>query len=128
MTDVQLAHLLLRGVLGLNITAHALARLPNVSGFATQLTADFARTPLPAWSVTTFARVIPFAELAIGVAVLLGIKLRWARLAGGGLIAALSVGACLAQMWDAAGLQLVYALVYAVLLAGVAHARFTVRS
>ncbi|HSC88123.1 MAG TPA: MauE/DoxX family redox-associated membrane protein [Polyangiaceae bacterium] len=128
MSHIQLAHLLLRAILGLNLTAHALARLPRVSAFANQLTGDFHAVPLPAWAVSAFAHVVPFAELAIGLAVLLGVKLPWALVAGGALLGVLTFGACLAEMWEVAGLQLVYALVYAVLLAGAAHARFVVLS
>lgn len=123
--DRQLAHLGLRVVLGLNIAVHGLVRLPAPMTFADKLTAGFSETLLPATLVYPIAVAIPFVELAIGLAVLVGFRLRAALLGGLGLMGLLTVGVCLQQRWEVAGLQLVYALVYWVLLANASDARWT---
>ena len=41
---------------------------------------------LPEWAVLTVARVLPWFELIVGVLLLIGYKLRWASVAGTGLL------------------------------------------
>ncbi|AKV00578.1 hypothetical protein AKJ09_07241 [Labilithrix luteola] len=123
--DYELGHLVLRVVVGVNILGHGLARIGSPGAFADALTHDFASTPLPSWSVRLFALTLPFLEFAVGLLVLLGLRLREALLAGGAIIAALTLGMTLRQQWEVVGLQLIYGLAYAALLAGARHARFT---
>ncbi len=122
-TDAQLAHLVLRVTLGLNMAAHGAVRVGHVSDFAAALVRDFSATVLPSWSVSAFATVLPFAELAIGVGILAGVRLRATLTAGGLLLAALMFGSCLRQAWEIVGIQLIYALTYYVLLTRAADAR-----
>ena len=42
---------------------------------------------LPEWAVLTVARVLPWFELVVGVLLLIGYKVRWASVAGTGLLA-----------------------------------------
>lgn len=123
--DYELAHLVLRVIVGINIFGHGLVRIGSAGAFADALTRDFASTPLPSWSVHVFALALPFVEFAVGLLVLLGLRLREALLAGGATIAALTFGSTLRQQWEIVGLQLIYGLAYAALLAGARHARFT---
>jgi thiosulfate dehydrogenase [quinone] large subunit len=87
---------------------------------------DFASAPLPAWSVWAFGAVLPTAELVIGLAILLGAKLRAALFLGALLIAALVLGTCLRQQWELAGVQMLYALIYFVLAARAGDARCSI--
>jgi thiosulfate dehydrogenase [quinone] large subunit len=107
-------HLGLRLVVGVNLLAHGLARIGDIPGFAAHLASDFAGV-LPAALVRPFAFCVPPLELAIGLLVLLGVRLREVLLAASALLAALTFGACLIQRWEIVGLQLVYALAYWVL-------------
>ncbi|KFE71318.1 hypothetical protein DB31_3448 [Hyalangium minutum] len=125
ISDAALAHLGLRLVLGINIAVHGLVRVPAPVAFAEGMVKGFAETPLPAPLVLAFGVTLPFIELAVGVAVLLGLRLRWALFGGLLVMAGLTFGTCLQQNWNNAGLQLTYAVAYAALLATVAHARFT---
>jgi thiosulfate dehydrogenase [quinone] large subunit len=125
-TDGELAHLVLRLTLGLNIAVHGLVRVGHAGAFAASLVHDFQATVLPAWSVEAFGFALPFLELTVGVAIVIGLKLRATVFAGAALMAALMLGTCLRQAWDIAGIQLVYALTYFVLLSRAADARLTV--
>ncbi len=113
-----LATPLLRVILGVNIAVHGLSRiLAGPSMFAHALAAKFAPTPLSPRTVIAFALSLPWVEAAVGTLVLFGLASRTAYSIGMLVIAALTFGATLTQDWDAAGLQLIYALIYTVLLA-----------
>ncbi|MGK4008971.1 MauE/DoxX family redox-associated membrane protein [Sorangium sp. So ce1036] len=118
------AHACLRLVLGTNIAVHGLARVRDAAGFGAKLAADFDGL-LPSWLVGPFGAAVPFLELGIGVAVLLGLRLREALAAGGVLLASLTFGMGLRQQWEVVGLQLVYALAYWALLYRMEDARLT---
>ncbi len=124
LTDAQLAHLTLRGALGVNICMHGLARLPRLHAFADGMVKDFAGTALPPSFVFGFASALAPLEALIGACILLGIKLRTALAAGAAVMIALAFGTCLRQEWNVAGLQLVYSLAYFALLARLADARW----
>ena len=120
------AYLLLRAMLGVNMLMHGVSRiLAGPSAFAAGLVHGFQSTPLPAPLTYSFALALPFAEALIGVLLLLGLFRRFALLLGGALMVALTFGTTLKQDWPSAGLQLIYALVYAALLAFLHHDRFT---
>jgi len=125
-TDAQRAHLVLRLTLGLNILAHGVVRVGHPFAFAEALVHQLEKTVLPAWTIRPFALALPFAELLVGLAIVAGLRLRTALTAGGLLIAALTVGVCLNQDWEVAGLQLLYALAYFTLSSRAADARCTV--
>jgi thiosulfate dehydrogenase [quinone] large subunit len=67
--------------------------------------------------VRLFALILPCAESVVGLLVLIGVRTRLTLVAGSLLILTLSFGATLNQDWESAGLQLIYAAVYASLLA-----------
>ncbi|MGB7356104.1 MAG: hypothetical protein WBD06_20530 [Acidobacteriaceae bacterium] len=77
----------------------------------------FRNAPLPAWSVHAFGLVLPWAEAILGFLLLLGLCTRIALVAGSLLIMVLTFGATWRQDWSTAGVQLIYAAVYAALLA-----------
>jgi len=66
-----------------------------------------------------------FAEAIIGLFALLGLASRYAYVAGALLILSLTFGSTLRQDWASAGLQLVYALLYAILLATREYNKFS---
>ena len=116
--DAALGYLLLRATIGTNIFIHGLSRiLAGPSHFADALVPAFQHAPLPAGLVRLFALALPWAESIVGLLVLVGIRTRFALVAGSLLILTLTFGATLNQDWESAGLQLIYATVYASLLA-----------
>ena len=116
--DLLLAYGLLRLILGVNIAVHGVSRINlGVRSFAQGLVPLSASTPLSPRAVYAYATALPFTETAIGFLVFFGLESRYAYVLGLLLILSLTFGATLRQDWESAGLQLVYALTYAVLLA-----------
>jgi thiosulfate dehydrogenase [quinone] large subunit len=116
-SDEKIAYALLRAVAGTNLLMHGVSRLlAGPLGFTTHLTEQFARSPLPEAIVRGFGTVLPPIEGLIGLLLLIGWKTRWALIAASLLMLVLTFGSALVQDWAAAGVQLMYALVFSVLL------------
>ena len=114
----SLAFLLLRLTLGLNICMHGVSRLAaGPAAFADSLVPMFQNTALPVWSVHIFGLILPWAETILGFLLFIGFCTSVVLLAGSLLILVLTFGTTLRQDWSTAGVQLVYAAIYAALLA-----------
>jgi thiosulfate dehydrogenase (quinone) large subunit len=113
-----LAFLLLRLTLGLNICMHGVSRFAvGPAAFADSLAPMFQKTPLPAWSVHLFGLILPWTEAILGFLLFIGLFTRLALVSGSLLIMVLMFGTTLRQDWSIASIQLIYAAVYAALLA-----------
>jgi thiosulfate dehydrogenase (quinone) large subunit len=120
--NLPLGYGLLRATLGLNICFHGISRIvQGPAVFANALVPMFARTPLPAGLVRSFGLTLPWVEALLGFLLLIGLWTRAALIGGALLIFVLTFGTALRQDWDTAGLQLIYAAVYATLLASHEH-------
>lgn len=117
LRDRRLGYAALRVALGLNFLLHGLTRLADLNGFATGIVGEFEGTILPADLVRAFATVLPFAEGAVGLLVLLGLFTRGALLAGVAVMLALLFGSGLQQNWGTVATQMAYVLYFAALLA-----------
>jgi thiosulfate dehydrogenase [quinone] large subunit len=116
--DRRLAYALLRAIIGVNLAVHGISRLlAGPHAFAASLVGMFHATPLPVWSVMSFGLALPWIEAILGLLILLGLATRSALIAASLTILALTFGATLRQDWESAGLQLIYAVIYAALLA-----------
>jgi thiosulfate dehydrogenase (quinone) large subunit len=115
--DRKLGYLVLRFTLGLSILMHGLVRLPHLQAFADGLVKMFGDTPLPAMLVRPFGFGLVFVETAVGLLVLLGLWTQEALLVGSAAMAALIFGSALRSEWDTVAIQLLYAAIYAALLA-----------
>ncbi len=117
VSEKALAYGLLRAALGVNFAGHGFTRIYNgVGQFAATTAEHMAKSPLPHGFVVGFGYAIPWIEAVLGVALILGFGTRVA-LAGGALfMMALTVGVTSNQQWDVAGQQLLYSLVFFVLL------------
>jgi thiosulfate dehydrogenase (quinone) large subunit len=118
LLDRRLAYLLLRLTLGINIMLHGVVRLPALGAFAEGTVQQFAGTPLPAVAVRLFGLSLPFLETVIGLLLIVGLWTRWALVAGALLIAALVFGTALRSDWETLSIQMLYAIIYYLLLAG----------
>jgi thiosulfate dehydrogenase (quinone) large subunit len=116
--DYSLAYALLRVTLGVNIAMHGISRILAGAGiFASGLEKQFAATLLPHFAVSAFGHTLPWAEASIGLLILIGGATRIALVAGALLILVLTFGSTLHQDWQIAGIQLTYAIAYALLIA-----------
>lgn len=107
----------MRFILGLSIFMHGLSRLPHLQEFADGLVKMFADTLLPAMLVHAFALALVFVEATVGLLLLLGLWTQEALLVGSATMALLVFGTALRSDWNVVAIQLLYALIYAVLLA-----------
>lgn len=116
--DIILAYTILRIVFGINIFVHGLVRLNNIPGFVQSQVGLYEGLPVPAFLIAGPAFLIPIIEFATGLLMIIGLETRKALIAGFILMMPLMFGVCLLQKWDIAGLQLIYCLVYFILLIG----------
>ena len=125
--DPQLAYLVFRLTLGINILVHGAGRIfgPGAEAFATTTAAEFTKTALPLGLVHAFLVVVPFAELVLGALTTLGLFTRWVLTLGGLLIAAFVFGTAMRSDWTTVGVQMIYAITYYLLLLNRAHNRFS---
>ena len=115
--DLVLGYALLRITLGINIAMHGISRILAGPGtFAASLTQQFSSTVLPHFALLGFGYALPWLETLIGLLVLVGALTRVALVAGASLIAVLTFGSSLHQDWNIVGLQLIYAIVYFMLI------------
>jgi thiosulfate dehydrogenase [quinone] large subunit len=127
--NFQSAYFLLRATLGLNICLHGVSRiLAGTSHFASSLVPGFEKTFLPTAFVYSFGLALPWFEGAFGLLLLLGLATRLSLIAGSLLIFVLTFGTALKQDWPTASLQLIYAALYAALLAFHHYNRYSVDS
>ncbi len=105
--------------LGVNFAGHGLTRIYNgVGQFAATTAEHMAKSPLPHGFVLGFGFCIPWIEAVLGVALILGVGTRVALATGAVFMMALTVGVTSNQQWDVAGQQLLYSVVFALLLTG----------
>ncbi len=117
MSDQFLAYLLLRLTMGVNFTFHAIPRfLKGVGGFRDKMVADFSQTPLPAFFVYAFGTVLTYLELIIGILLTIGLFTRYTLVAASLLMMALMVGTSFQQKWDVVASQLIYSIIFYVLV------------
>ena len=124
--DWKLAYLTLRFTLGLSILMHGLVRLPHLNAFAGEMAKLFADTLLPSILVRAFGFGLVFVESAVGLLLLLGLWTRMALLVGSLTMAALVFGTALRSDWNTLAIQMLYALIYVVLIATRRHNTYSV--
>jgi len=125
--DGQLAYLMFRLTLGVNILVHGAGRIfgPGVEAFAATTAAEFTKTALPMGLVHAFLVALPFAELVLGALLTLGLFTRWALALGGLVITVLVFGTAMRSDWNTVGVQMIYAIAYYLLLVHRARNRFS---
>jgi thiosulfate dehydrogenase [quinone] large subunit len=117
LTHKQTAYALLRIALGVNFFMHGSIRLySGLGAFASSTAEHLAKSPLPHGFVLGFGYAIPFIEVLLGLGLILGLFTRLALTLGAVFIMALTVGVTSNQQWDVAGQQLVYSVVFFLLL------------
>jgi thiosulfate dehydrogenase [quinone] large subunit len=75
-----------------------------------------AKSPLPHGFVLGFSYAIPVIEALLGVALIFGVLTRVALVLGAVFMMGLTIGVGSNQQWDIAGQQLVYSVIFFLLL------------
>jgi thiosulfate dehydrogenase [quinone] large subunit len=115
--DKSLAYALLRIALGVNFSGHGLIRIYNgVGAFATTTAEHMAKSPLPHSFTYACSYAIPFIEAVLGLALVLGVFTRVTLVCGAVFIMSLTIGVASNQQWDVASQQLIYSVVFFLLL------------
>lgn len=119
MTNTQMAQLVMRIGLAINLFMHGLVRIPKLTVFVEKTAAGFAHTLLPDMLTRAFLYALPFVELLIGGLILVGGRFgQWGYLLGGLLMGVLLFGTSLKEDWNTAGTQLIYLIAFALALRG----------
>ena len=122
-----LAYALLRIAFGVNFLGHGLFRILSGTGtFAHTMAEHLTKSPLPIGFAVSFGYAIPFLELALGLALIAGLFTRTTLVCGALFMMALTIGVTSNQQWDVAGQQLLYSLIFFVLLFWYEHNSFAV--
>lgn len=112
----QLAFFVARVTIGINFLVHGLVRIPKLSKFAEGLASGFKDSYIPEALVIPFGHTLPFIELLLGLLLLVGFKTKFAAVAGGLLIAVLTLGAAMKEDWPLVGSLTVYAIFFFLLI------------
>lgn len=119
MNSTQLAQLVIRLGLGINMLMHGLVRIPKLTTFVSKTSAGFAHTLLPEILTKAFLYTLPFVELTSGILILLGGQFsKWGYFLGGLIVSALLFGTTLKEDWSGAGNQLIYVIAFYLALRG----------
>ena len=129
ITDKSLAYALLRIALGVNFAGHGLIRIYNgVAAFAQTIAEHMAKSPLPHGFTYAFSYAIPFFEAVLGLTLILGVFTRISLVCGAVFMMALTIGVTSNQQWDIASQQLLYSVVFFLLLYLIEHNALAVDS
>ena len=125
--DRQLAYVVFRLSLGINILVHGAGRIfgAGAEAFASKTMGEFTATSMPPGLTYAFLVILPFVELVLGALITVGLFTRWALTCGGLLIAALILGTALRSDWATVGIQMIYSITYYLLLVNRTENRFS---
>ncbi|MDQ1404642.1 MAG: thiosulfate dehydrogenase (quinone) large subunit [Acidobacteriaceae bacterium] len=117
ISNTEIGYFLLRLTFGTNLFLHGVARLiEGHAAFLVYITKEMQAAPLPSWFLPPFAYILPWLEGSIGLLISLGLFTRNALVAGSLVLLVLQIGSSLAQNWPVVGDQLVYAVIFFILL------------
>ena len=125
LSNVELAFVVGRVLVGINLLGHGLVRLPKVPAFRAWMVTFFQGTMLPGWLVAPFATAIPYVEFGLGLLLISGLLTKPALVVAAAVLGMLLLGSCLKEQWESVGAQMVYALAYVLLLSALAHNRLS---
>ncbi|OSY87603.1 hypothetical protein WH52_10865 [Tenacibaculum holothuriorum] len=126
-TPQQTAYTLLRITMGVNLLAHGLVRFPKLNGFRDWMVDFFKDTPFPTALVSGWATVLPFVEFGIGLLLIIGVFTYRTSIAGALLIIILLFGSCMTEQWEWAGMQMIYALIFVILISQIEYNKWTIQ-
>jgi len=115
MKKERITYLLGRLPVAMSMFGHGLERLPKLSGFSNHMVQQFNNAVLPLAAVEVFSHLLPFAELLIGVLLIIGLFTRFAAVLGVLVMLALIFGSSMIEQWENVFTQIVYGLFFALI-------------
>ncbi len=117
LSNKKLAYLCFRISIGLAMFVHGAIRLPKLSQFANGMAETFSGSIVAGFPALSMAYLIPIAEVATGLLILIGGKaVRWGLALGILTMGLLMVGTCLIEKWEILPSQLLHAVAFYLLL------------
>lgn len=110
------SYLLLRLAIAISMFGHGLVRLPKLASFSNWMVGSFENSMLPKIIITPFSYILPIAEFAIGLFLLLGIFTKPSLVAGAAVMLILLFGTSMIENWEAIPSQLIHIAFFALLL------------
>jgi thiosulfate dehydrogenase [quinone] large subunit len=107
-----LSFVFIRLAIGISMFGHGLVRIPKLNSFSEGMVGNFSQSYLPTQLVTPFSLVLPFLELFLGIALLLGWKTRIAGIGGALLMLLLMFGTSMIENWSALPSQMIHLLFF----------------
>jgi thiosulfate dehydrogenase [quinone] large subunit len=107
-TNKELALKLLQISFGINYLFHGLVRMPSLKAFVESMLHTFENTYLPESIVFPFAYLIPFIEVLLGSLLIMNKYTKTVIVLTFVFMNILVIGSCIAQKWDAVGIQTIY--------------------
>jgi thiosulfate dehydrogenase (quinone) large subunit len=108
--------LILRLGIAISMFGHGLVRLPKLKTFSHWMVGSFENSIIPKALVLPFSYVLPFAEFAVGLLLIVGLFTRSALIGGASVMLILLFGTALIENWEALPSQLIHLVFFAVLL------------
>lgn len=116
MPRSNIAYLMARLPVAMSMFGHGLIRIPKLNKFSEGMVNNFnTKSALPEWLVAPFSLVLPFAELIIGLLLLLGLFTRFALITGSLIMLALIFGSSMIEEWNSIFTQIIYGAYFALL-------------
>lgn len=96
---------------------HGVTRLAGTQNFKQVLLKEFEGTILPIKLTAIFSTVLPYIETVVGTFLLVGLLTHYVMLTGSTIMLVLLFGKSLKSDWPTVTFQMVYLLIYSMLLA-----------
>lgn len=124
--DISTAYVLLRILFGISFFITGFGKLGGIGGFANAMVEQFKDTFIPGELVRLTAFLVPPVEVLVGLSLLFGLFTRVGLIAGFILMMVLHMGVTLLKDWNTAANQLIYCIIFFVLLAGAGFNAFSI--
>lgn len=124
MENNTIAFVLLRLAVAASMFGHGLVRLPKLNGFSAWMVKSFEKSMMPEILVVPFSYILPLAEFAIGLLLILGLFTRISLIAGAVVMIMLILGTTLIEDWAALPSQLIHVAFFGILLVFIQYNRF----
>ncbi len=109
MNHFKTTFFFLRLPVAISLLGHGLVRLPKLAGFSNWMVTTMEKSVIPPTLIVPFSYFLPIAEALLGLALLVGFKVRYTLFASITLMSLLILGSSSIENWGAIEAQLLHA-------------------